>query len=294
MKAAAFDYVRPSTIAEVCQHLADDTRDARIIAGGQSLVPMMAMRLVRPELLIDINAVPELQGISRDGEEVVIRACTRQADGARSAMIHSHIPLLAKALTFVGHEQTRNRGTIGGSLAHADPSAEIALVAVTLDATVLLVASDRERRLPAAEFLLAPMTTALESGECLAEVRFPAVTAPDRTGVGFQEVSSRDSDFAIVAAAAQLTLDADGTVTHATVAVANAGPVPVRLPALEAALAGIRPTTDAIKGLGHLIDDCLDPDGDVHASPRARRRIAQSLVTRAVLDAATPIDGNGS
>lgn len=294
MKAAAFDYVRPSTVAEVCHHLADDARDARIIAGGQSLVPMMAMRLVRPELLIDINAVPELQGISRDGNEVVIRACTRQAEGTRSAIVRNHLPLLAKALAFVGHDQIRNRGTIGGSLAHADPSAEIGLVAVTLDATVLLVASDGERRLTAADFLLAPMTTAIESKECLAEVRFPATTTPARTGVGFHEVSARDSDFAIVAASAQLTLDAEGTVTHAAVAVANAGPVPVRLPDVEATLVGTRPTAATVKDLGRLMDDRLDPDGDVHASARARRRIAQSLVARAVLDAAAPIDGNGS
>ena len=289
MKAAAFDYVRPSTIAEVCHHLDDDAREAQIIAGGQSLVPMMAMRLARPGLLIDINDIPELQGIALDGAEVAIRACTRQAEAARSAIVRKHLPLLAKALPYVGHDQTRNRGTIGGSVAHADPSAEICLVAVTLDASLSLVSSSGERRVAVSDFLVAPMTTAIEPGECLTGLRFPATTDGHRTGVGFHEVSSRDSDFAIVAAAAQLRFDAGGECTDTAVAVANASPTPIRLSDVESALVGTRPTQDIVTELARSIDDVLDPDSDLHASARARRRIAQTLVARAVLDATAPI-----
>ncbi|MGH6621598.1 MAG: FAD binding domain-containing protein, partial [Alphaproteobacteria bacterium] len=170
MKAAAFDYVRPATLREVCGYLADGDGEARIIAGGQSLAPLMAMRLVRPRLLVDINDVTALAGIARDGSEVVVGAATRQADAARSGIVVDDVPLLALALPFVGHDQTRNRGTVGGSLAHADPSAELPLVAQILEARLVLRTKSGARTLAAAEFFAGPMTTSLQPDECLAEI----------------------------------------------------------------------------------------------------------------------------
>jgi CO/xanthine dehydrogenase FAD-binding subunit len=286
MKAAAFDYVRPTSLGEVCGYLADASVEARIIAGGQSLVPMMAMRLVRPGLLVDINAVDGLAGIARDGNDVVIGAATRQAEAARSGIVAADVPLLALALPFVGHDQTRNRGTVGGSLAHADPSAEIGLVAATLGARMTATDGQRERRIAAADFFLAPMTTALEPAECLRAARFPIWPSDARVGAGFQEVSARDSDFAIVAAAAQLALDRDGICRRAAVAVANAAPTPVRLTDLEAALVGRRPSEEAVTGLLPLIDAAIDPPSDLHAGADARRHMARSLALRAILQAA--------
>lgn len=286
MKAAAFDYVRPATLREACGYLADGDGEARIIAGGQSLVPLMAMRLVRPRLLVDINDMAELTGIARDGSEVVIGAATRQADAARSGIVGDDVPLLALALPFVGHDQTRNRGTVGGSLAHADPSAEIGLVAAALGATMTASDGTSERRIDAADFFRAPMTTALEPGECLTAVRFPVWTGAGRVGAGFQEVSARDSDFAIVAAAAQFALDRDGVCRRAAVAVANAAPTPVRLLRIEEALIGRRPDNENIERLLPLVDEAIEPSPDLHAGADARRHMARSLTLRAVLQAA--------
>ncbi len=292
MKAAAFDYVRPASLKEVCGYLADDSRDVRIIAGGQSLVPMMAMRLVRPELLVDINDIEALSGIARDGDEVVIGAATRQATAERTALVREALPLLALALPFIGHDQTRNRGTVGGSLAHADPSAEIGLAAAALGATMVATDDAGERRIAAKDYFQGPMTTDLEPGECLTAVRFPVWTRDGAVGAGFQEVSSRDSDFAIVAAAAQLALDEDGTCRRAAVALANAAPTPVRLTRVEEALVGTRPTEDTIEKLLPLVDAAIDPSGDLHAGADARRHMARSLMARAVLQAAHNAGGS--
>ena len=286
MKAAAFDYVRPTTLREACGYLADGGVEARVIAGGQSLVPMMAMRLVRPGLLVDINDIGTLSGIARDGDAVVIGAATRQAEAMRSAVVAKELPLLALALPFVGHDQTRNRGTVGGSLAHADPSAEIALVAATLGATIAATDGAAERRIGAADFFLAPMMTALDPQECLTAVRFPVWNGGGAVGAGFQEVSSRDSDFAVVAAAAQLALDRDGVCRRAALAVANAAPTPIRLHRLEEALLGQRPSEVGIDRLLPLVDDAIEPSSDLHASAEARRHMAHSLVRRALLQAA--------
>jgi len=285
MKAAAFDYVRPTSLKEVCGYLADGSRDVRIIAGGQSLVPMMAMRLVRPELLIDINEVPALAGITRDGDAVVIGAATRQVTAERAALVRKDLPLLALALPFIGHDQTRNRGTVGGSLAHADPSAEIGLVAAALGATIVTTDGSAERRIVAADYFLGPMATALEPGECLTAVRFPVWENGATVGAGFQEVSSRDSDFAIVAAAAQIALDENGACRRAALAVANAAPTPVRLARIEQALIGECPTEETIAKLLPLLDDAIDPSADLHASAEARRHMARSLTSRAIRQA---------
>ena len=275
MKAAAFDYTRPRDLQDLLRQLAE-TADAKIIAGGQSLVPMMAMRLVRPALLVDINDVQDLQDITLEDDSVAIGACTRQVDAEDSEIIRQHLPLLAKALPFVGHDQTRNRGTVGGSLAHADPSAEIVLVAVALQAELTLARAEGERTSSADDFLAAPMTTTLEDDECLIAIRFPRWTEAGRVGVGFHEVSPRAGDFAVVAAAAQLLLDDDGVCRRAAVAVANTTPMPLRLAAVEDALVGATVDHDTARDAAGLADTLIDPPSDLHASAAGRRHMART------------------
>ncbi len=284
MKAARFDYLRASSIDQACRALAECEGEARIIAGGQTLVPLMAMRLARPALLIDINRVAELAGIALDGDELVIGACTRQADALASPLVREHLPLLAEALSHVGHGQTRNRGTVGGSLCNADPSAEIPLVAQTLEAVLVARSVRGERRLMAVDFLDSAMMTALAPDECLIEARFP-VWRDGAIGHGFHEVSIRDSDFALGAAAAQVALDRDGACARLHVAVGGASPAPVRLGPVEDALGGGALDDAAIAQACAAIADLLDPHADIHADAAYRSRVAAAMARRAIASA---------
>ncbi len=259
----------------------------KIIAGGQTLVPLMAMRLARPTLLIDINDVAEMAGISRDGADLVIRSCTRQRAAETDPLVAETAPLLAKVLPFVGHRQTRNRGTIGGSIVHGDPSAEIALVALMLDATLRIQGPVGDRNRAIDGFFEAPMMTALETNECLVEIRFPEWDGSGPIGTAFHEVASRAGDFAIVAAAAQVAIDGDGVCRRAALGVGGVGPTPIRLVAAEEALIGTQIDDGAIEAAVDLIDDAIEPDSDLHATEGYRRRVSGALIARAVRDAAT-------
>ncbi len=284
MKAAPFAYRRAESIADACAALESD--DAMIIAGGQTLVPLMAMRFARPALLIDINDIADLKGIEARPDRLVIRAATRQADALAATDVKRAAPLLAKALPWVGHGQTRARGTIGGSVALADPSAEIPLVAVALGAAITLHATRDDRVVPAEGFFLGAMETARRSHECLTAVAFPVWTEAGRIGTGFTEIAERHGDFAIVAAAAQLLVDADGVCRRASVAVGGAAPAPVRAKAAEAALVGSKLDDAAIKKAAAEVASLLDPPEDGHASAAYRRRVAPELVRRAISEAA--------
>ncbi|MHA1109132.1 MAG: FAD binding domain-containing protein [Alphaproteobacteria bacterium] len=292
MKAAGFDYFRAETIDDVCRALADADGEARIIAGGQTLVPLMAMRMARPGLLIDINKIAELAGIRDDGGTVAIGACTRQADALASQVVGEKLKLLAKALRNVGHQQTRNRGTIGGSIANADPSAEIPLVAVTLDAELVARNTGGERRIAAGDFFEAAMMTALAPDDCLVEVRFP-VWGGGRTGAGFAEVNVRNSDFALAAAAAQVELDGDGACASIHIGIGGAAPAALRARDAEAALTGVRLDDDAIAKAAASIADVLDPDSDIHAGADYRRRVACVMARRAIAAARDDALGTG-
>jgi carbon-monoxide dehydrogenase medium subunit len=199
MKAAPFDYVRPRSVEEACACLAADA-DAAIIAGGQTLVPMMAMRLARPSRLIDIARIFELHGIRHDGAAVAVGAATRQATALNDDTIARKVPLLALALPWVGHAATRNRGTVGGSVANADPAAEIPLVLATLGGHIALRDRFASRAVAARDFFTGPMMTAMPQGACVTAIHFPVWRA-GRVGAGFQEISARRSDFALAAAA---------------------------------------------------------------------------------------------
>src|ERR1700744_1712903 len=227
MKPAPFDYVRPDSLAEACALLAAD-EDARVIAGGQTLVPMLAMRLARPAKLIDILRLPELAGIRREQDAIVVGATTRQANAERDSTIRTSLPMLARVLPWVGHPPTRNRGTVGGSIANADPSAEIPLVAVTLGAEIVLATTDGPTSMPADDFFIGPMLTAINPGDCVSAVRFP-VWPHKRIGVGFFEVSARRSDFAFAAAAAQVALDEGDRCIEIALGVGGVGDRPLRL-----------------------------------------------------------------
>jgi CO/xanthine dehydrogenase FAD-binding subunit len=284
MKAAEFDYERPSALADVCALLAGSGGAAKIIAGGQTLVPLMAMRLARPALLVDINRVAELQGIAPGDGYVAIRACTRQADALASELVRRDARLLAKALSFVGHVQTRNRGTVGGSLANADPAAEIGLAALALDAEVRARSSKGERTIALENFFMGAMETALAPDECLVEVRFP-LWREARVGTGFHEVSVRHSDFALAVAAVQVALDRDGRCIRAAVSVGGAASTPVRMAEAEGRLVGTRLDPADLAAAGALAAAALRPASDPHASPRYRKRLAAALVERALAEA---------
>ncbi|TKT70164.1 xanthine dehydrogenase family protein subunit M [Afipia massiliensis] len=287
MKPAPFDYVRPGSLAEACGLLAAD-EDARVIAGGQTLVPMLAMRLARPTKLVDVLRLPELSGIREDNGSLVIGATTRQAMALNSPLIRTSVPLLALALPWVGHPPTRNRGTIGGSIANADPSAEIPLVAVTLGAEIEAATPDGPVSTPADDFFIGPMLTTIGIGECLSAVRFPVWTHK-RVGVGFHEISARSSDFAFVSAAAQIAIDEDGRCLEASLGIGGVGDRPLKLDV--SSLLGTRlekkSLADAIAAAA--VD--LDATDDLHASADYRRRVAVTLCTRALEDARDRANG---
>lgn len=291
MKAAPFEYFRASTLAEACEQLAEHGADAKLIAGGQSLVPMMAMRLARPAWLIDIHRLAELQRIAaRDdtaaGEDGVltIGAAVRQCVIERDPLTRARLPLLGRALKWVGHVQTRNRGTVGGSIVHADPSAEIPLVACVLDAVLELRDASGATDVSAREFFLAPMVTAIAPEQCLAEIRFP-VWKGARVGCAFEEVSIRHGDFAIVSACAQVALDADGKCLRAALGIGGASPFPQALPQIGEQLAGVQLDDGTIADAADAAATLIDPDGDLHATAAYRRHLARVLTERVLRSA---------
>jgi CO/xanthine dehydrogenase FAD-binding subunit len=283
MKPAPFEYSRPADLDEACALLAADD-GARLIAGGQTLVPLMAMRLARPSRLIDIARIPGLAYVRDEGRDVAIGATTRQHVVESDPLVRAKLPLLAKVMPFVGHGATRARGTVGGSIANGDPAAEIVLVAVTLGATLIWREGGEDTQMVTADFFLGPMVTALPYTACLASVRFP-VWPEKRVGVGFHEVNARQSDFAFVSAAAQIALDADGRCTRAAIGIGAATAVPLRLDTVAKALEGQRfdegKMREAVKAA--LAD--IEPMADLHASAEYRRRVGVTMAVRAVADA---------
>ena len=291
MKPAPFDYVRPDSLSEACEILASD-EDARIIAGGQTLIPMLAMRLARPAKLVDILRLKELHGIRAEEDAIVIGAVTRQVEVERSEIVRRSLPLLAKALPWVGHPPTRNRGTVGGSIANADPSAEIPLVAVTLGAEIEIANPSDRTRMPADDFFIGPMLTSVMPGDCVCAVRFPVWTHP-RVGTGFYEVSARQSDFAFVAAAAQVALDESGRCIDATLGLGGVGDRAIRIDV--ATLIGEMPARKKIADVVRAATGNLEASSDLHASADYRCRVAATLGIRALEDAfAEAVSGHGA
>jgi CO/xanthine dehydrogenase FAD-binding subunit len=292
MKLPSVEYEAPATLAEAVGLLAEHQDEASVLAGGQSLIPLLALRLARPAVLVDINGVPELSGISRVNGSLAVGATTREYAAEESAQVAQAVPLLAAALPLIGHEAIRNRGTIGGSLAHADPAAELPAVARALDAEFVLRGRARGRVVQAADWFEGYLATARRPDEILTEVRFPV--AARGTGAAFEEVARRHGDFAIVGLAVQLTLAEDGTVSDARLAFSGVADVPVRATDAEDLLKSQRPSAELFAEAAAAATAGLEPPADLHGSSEYRKKVAAALVRRGLRAAAGNAQDNGN
>ncbi|HYP39388.1 MAG TPA: xanthine dehydrogenase family protein subunit M, partial [Chloroflexia bacterium] len=279
MKPAPFEYHAPTTREEALALLAESGGEAKVLAGGQSLVPSMNFRLAQPSILVDLNGIDDLFGI-RAGEEggLLIGAMTRQRTVERSPLVAERAPLIAEAMPYIAHPQIRNRGTYGGSLAHADPASELPALAVALDAQMRVQSTQGERWVPASEFFLGVFTTALEPDEMLVEIAIPPL--PARTGTAFEEFSRRHGDYALVGVSAVVTLAEDGTVAGSTLVFFSIGDAPVVASSSSEVLQGVTPTEEAIREAVEAIEADIDPQGDIHATAAYRRHLAKVLARK--------------
>ncbi len=261
----------------------------KIIAGGQSLVPMMNFRLARPEILIDISAIKELEYIKTEGDELVIGALARERDIEQSPLVLEKWPFLSKAISFIGHSAIRNRGTIGGSLVHADPSAEIPTSLCALNGNVKVVGPSGEKILEPEEFFLTYLTTSLEPSDLLVEVRIPAL--PEKTGWSFGELSRRSGDFAIVAVGILLFTETPGVCREARISMGGVAPTPVRAEEAEALLAGQKITKKLIAAAAQQAAEETDTEPDYHASAEYRMDMARVFVKRGLQEACNMLNG---
>ncbi|GIX47137.1 MAG: carbon monoxide dehydrogenase [Candidatus Tectimicrobiota bacterium] len=284
MKPAPFAYAAPETLEETLALLAEYGDEAKLLAGGQSLVPLLNFRLARPRYLIDLNRVAGLAGLAADDVALTVGAMTRQRRLERDPLVQQHYPLLAEAAAFIGHPAIRTRGTVGGSLAHADPAAELPAVLLAYGGSVRVQGPQGERELAAEDFFLTYFTTALEPTEVLTAVRFPRW--PAGTGWSFLEVSRRHGDFALVGAAALLTLDADRRCTRVAVALTGVGGTPYLVREAPAILVGQEVDATRLEAVAEAARAGVDPEGDLHASAAFRRHLSGVLTRRALQQAA--------
>lgn len=282
MKAAPFDYYAPRTLPEALELLALYGPDARVIAGGQSLVPMLALRLARPEVLVDLNRIPELAGIREQDGTIRIGAMTRQAHALASPLIREKLPLLHFGLSNVGHPPTRARGTIGGSLSHADPAAETPAVMLGYQARLVLASVQGERTVDASDFTAGTFETCLADGEILKEI---IVTVPSSEGTAFVELSRRKGDFAMASAVARLSLDENGDCQSAHLVIGAVAPVPLRCDAAAGALVGRPVTNETVEEALALIDMDQFEFDNPDISLAYRRHIGPVLARRALTQA---------
>ena len=282
MKPAPFDYLAPASLAQALAIKAEQGDEAKFLAGGQSLVPAMNFRLVQAALLVDLNGLAELDFVrAGEGGELRLGAMTRQRRLERDPLVARQAPLLREAMPWVAHPQIRNRGTLGGSLAHADPAAELPVVALALEARLRVQSAQRERWVPVEEFFLGLFTTALSPDEMLVEVALPPL--PARTGTAFVEFARRRGDYALMGVAAVVGLEASGHVQRARLVYLNAGEGPVLAPQAAGLLQGQLPTPDVLaEAARHAAEAEIAPTGNVHASPAYQRHLAQVLTRRAL------------
>ena len=284
MRPAPFEYFAPRTVEDALDLLARHGGDAKLLAGGQSLVPMMNMRLVRPGVVVDLNRVAALGGVREDARGLRLGALVRQHALERDARIAAAAPLLAEAAPLIGHLQTRARGTVGGSVVHADPAAELPACMIALDAVFHLRSARAQRACRAQDFFRGLLATALEPDEMLAEIEVPGPPA-SRTGHGFAEVARRHGDFALAGACTVLALDTAGVCRHARLVIFGVGDGPY-LARATAALVGERPSAAQLAEVGRAAAGEIDARGDLHATAEYRRRVAAGLAARALGSAA--------
>jgi CO/xanthine dehydrogenase FAD-binding subunit len=288
MKPAKFEYLAPTSLAEAVDALAQHGDDAKILAGGQSLVPLMNMRLARPAVIVDLNGVTELDYLREEADgTLAIGALSRQRQLERQSVVREKFSVLTEAAELIGHFQIRNRGTIGGSLAHADPAAELPAVMSALNAEFVITSARGARRVPASEFFVTYLTTALEPDEILTEIRVPALPAGSASRV--YEISRRHGDFALVGAVTVLEPGSSGQIGAARIALFGVNPTPVRPADAEALLSGQAPSVELFRQAGELASRDLEPDGDIHASAEYRKEVAAVVIRRALVSAAERI-----
>ncbi len=284
MKPPPFEYYAPKTVKEAVGLLQQNEGDAKVLAGGQSLMPVLNMRLARPAVIVDLNRTDGLSYIREENGTLAIGALTRQREMERSNAVKSRNPLLHAATLFIGHPQIRNRGTVGGSIAHADPAAEDPAAAVALGAEMVVSGPEGDRTIPAEDFFVTALTTSLEPAEILKEIRFPAL--PTGAGWSFIEVARRHGDFALAGAAVTLSLS-DGVCSQANVVVFGVAPVPLRVTAAERLLAGEKPSDKLFEAAGQKASEAIEePMEDIHASAEFRRHLAGVMAKRALAEAA--------
>ncbi|HEU0337175.1 MAG TPA: FAD binding domain-containing protein [Gaiellaceae bacterium] len=291
MKPPPFEYVAPRSLDEAVAALAEHGDEAKVMAGGQSLVPLLAFRLARPSVVVDVNRVAGLEGARLEGDTLELGALTRQRDVELLPGLRERCPMVVEAVEQIGHVAIRNRGTVGGSLAHADPAAEWTALALALDAELDLHGPGGTRTLPARDFLISYFTTALQPDEVLTRIRLRVPNG--RTGSCFLELARRHGDFAIAGVGALVSLGADGTVADARVALIGVGERAVRADAAERVLRGAEPTGDVVAEAAAAVDGEIEPNGDIHASADYRRHVAGVLVRRALETAVTRARGGG-
>lgn len=279
MKPAAFDYLRPASLAEALQALARHGAQGRILAGGQSLVPMMNLRLLKPATLIDINRLPDLDGIRVEGNELVIGALARHADLLASPLVAKHCPLMAEAYPCVAHGPIRNRGTLAGNISHADPASEMPAVITACNATIIAANTKGTRKIAAESFFTGPLSTALKPGEMVTEIRVPC--APANQGWSWQEEAYRQGDFAMAGIGVTLIM-AGGKCTQASIAVAGMQRPAVRLAKLEKQLVGQAIDDARITASAKLARESVEPGDSYHADPTYRRELVEVLAVRAL------------
>ena len=283
MKPAPFEYIAPESEAEVLDLLRRHGDEARLLAGGQSLVPMLNLRIVQPAVIIDLGRCASLAYLNDENGGLVCGTMTRQITAERSPDVQQGCPLLAAALPYLGGKAHRNRGTVGGTLAHADRLAELPAVALALDAELIVRSTGAERTVAAVDFFLSDLTTSLEEGEMLHATRFPKAGTNARSA--FAEVGNRRHGFAVVGIAAALEMDSDGACTQARLAAMGVGATPVRLAEAEQILEQGSLSVDAVRAAGDAAAQAVDPTDDIHASAAYRRRLTATLVQRAVHEA---------
>jgi CO/xanthine dehydrogenase FAD-binding subunit len=279
MKPPLFDYVVPASIDRAVAALAEAGGDAKILAGGQSLVPMLNFRLLRPAVLVDINRIPDLAFIEENAVSVRIGAMTRHYQLETSPVIARQFPVVSCAMTHVAHLAIRNRGTIGGSLSHADPAAELPMLAMLLDAELHIASSEGTRPVAARDFFLDALTVDLGGADIVTEIVLSKL--PPNTGWGFEEVARRHGDFALAAVAATLTVSG-GAIAQARLALTGVGPKPLRVAEAEALLIGHALDAELIGRIVGAVRDGIAPETDLHASSDYRRHLAGVLTGRAL------------
>ncbi|HUZ09457.1 MAG TPA: xanthine dehydrogenase family protein subunit M [Acidimicrobiales bacterium] len=283
MKPSAFEYEVPESLDAALATLAQLGDEAKLLAGGQSLIPMLALRLTAFEHLVDIGPLAELKGIRREDGFLRIGAATVDRVVGRDPEVAASVPLLTKVTPLIGHFQIRNRGTIGGSIAHADSAAEYPTVALALDAEMEVASSSGTRTIPADEFFESTWTTSLEGDEILTAIRFPVWSG--RCGFGVEELARRHGDFALTGAVCGVEIGDSGEVRRCAIALLGMDSTPVRASPAESALLGRTPSAEDLTEVGHLAVQAADPPSDLHASSEYRRQVGGEMVRRALRQA---------